>query len=154
MLCKIYRKGNKFFLVKLVFFVVCCFSLTACSRFMSFPVSGVTSDHGPYFYLQEKTRIVYSLGYYAYILAIFATIPLYIAKSFENRLFYKIYKKFWWVGVVVFQALISMLVGFIPVNMGFMYSLIIYSIISASVLLLTLAPAAYQHNKKNKPKKW
>jgi len=119
---------------------------------MEFPVRGLAGEYGEYFPLQEKTRIIYTLGVYAYTLAVFATIPLYISKSFEKTLFYKFYKKFWWVGIIVFQALISMLIGLTPFSGIFVMYLIYSSIFSASVLLLTLAPAAYQHNKKNKLK--
>jgi hypothetical protein len=56
------------------------------------------------------------------------------------------------VGIVLFQALISMLVGFTPLHMPFTEALMTYSIFSVILYVLTIAPAAFQHSNKNNQK--
>jgi hypothetical protein len=133
------NSSKKHFIVKIVF-LLCCILLSACSYdsdtifFLGFPIEGrFTSQFSgePYPPLSSTMRIIFSVTWYALLLGIFATVLLYLTKCFENTSFYSAYKKFWIVGIVLFQALISMLIGITTSNMRFTEALMIYSIFSA-----------------------
>ncbi len=78
------------------------------ASFFEFPIEDLDS-FGIFqnlFFLPNPTRIIFSVVYYLLFIAMFATVPFYFNKCFENTQFYLEYKKFWCVGALVFLSLI------------------------------------------------
>lgn len=122
-----------------------------------FPIPGRVNEWGEYFPLSEGARIRLSLICYQFMLAMFATIPLYRAKRFEDSQFYNAYKVFWWFNAPIFSMILIMVWGAaapLPATMSieyiltFIINVIFIAIFSALILTLTLTPAYFQHKKQ------
>ena len=99
-------------------------------------------------------RMFCSIVVYAILLSALATIPLYIKKSFENKVLFKYYVLYWLVASLIFATLFLLLLGIVP-NMPSYYSTNIEYIyfmlaLCTDILLPPMLPALYQHYKKRK----
>ncbi len=162
--------SEKFFLLFLTCLLSACASEQNFMNFGGFPIKGLASngfepmfsvhcsdsDCIERFPLSPSLRIIFSAVWYLILFAIFCTVPLYFLKCFENIAFYLAYKKFWFVGSLLFPALFTMLTGIaIPANwylyddLGINYEVIFYIILiiiaSKIIWWLTVFPATLQN---------
>lgn len=86
---------------------------------------------------------------YAILFSAVVTIPLNMAKYFQNPKTYKFYKLFWWLAALIFAYLLLLLssIGNIS-DIVILHKdyMTLYIILVMFILTLTLAPAAYQYN--------
>lgn len=141
MLQKIFKKIFSY--KTYLFFSIVLFSLSGCG----FPIRGFfgqmnAPDDDPF-------RIFASIVIYTILLAVLATIPLYIKKSFKNPRVYRKYRLFWWIASLIFANLSLLIFNIEPIQYkeGYWVSMLL---LVAVILLPTLIPATYQHYKKDK----
>lgn len=96
--------------------------------------------------ITDSHRVFSSVVVYAILLSLFATIPLYIKKSFENKTLYQYYVLYWLLTSLIFATLFLLLVGIVPSMYGYTNRALCLML---DVLLPALLPAFYQHCKKN-----
>lgn len=139
------------FSIKSVLLLLGCVCLTACK--LEFPINSYNIEWPSNYSFSETERIILSSVWYALLIGMLATLPLYLKKCFENTRFYENYKLFWYGGAVVFQALLTMLSGITTSLFVFHESmaLMYYEVFSVIILAITLLPAYYQHKYKSSP---
>ncbi len=123
----------------------------------SFPISGLPITGFPIIdayawrrmgveLIMGHLRVFYSIVVYAILLSLLATIPLYIKKSFENKVLYQYYVLYWLLASLIFATLFLSLLGFEPSMRSYIYHALYLSL---DILLPALLPAFYQYYKKN-----
>ncbi|NOT85442.1 MAG: hypothetical protein HOP02_11835 [Methylococcaceae bacterium] len=141
-----YNKLTALFLQKIPMcsLILCSVSLTACSLY----------THGPggslhlFDLITGKPRKVAAIIVYAILFSAVLTIPLNMAKCFQNPKTYKLYKLFWWLASLIFAYLL-LLLNNVAMNFSRGYiseSIMHYFIVVMLILIPTLTPAAYQYN--------
>lgn len=132
--------------------------------FPSFPIKGLRTgleqpiasfdctDCSERFPLSPPLRIVLSVIFYGLLLAIPASVPLFIVRRFKSTSFYLMYKKFWLLSGIIFSVVFTILIGETPNNLDpifypyeVMRHLISLAFLSAIVWCLTILPASIQH---------
>lgn len=110
----------------------------------NFPIAHMTMEGVLLGNFSENQRIAVSAIWYAILLGILVTAPLFIASFFEKKQFHQNYKIFWWV--------ISPLFSILTMHLYFEGSneMLFVACVFAMTLFLTVAPAAYQNKVKRK----
>ncbi|MEQ1545320.1 hypothetical protein [Methyloglobulus sp.] len=133
-------------------------------NFGGFPIKGLTNQEWgtEYYPLSSLTRDILSVLWYAFLVALPASLPLCIAKHFKSITFYKKYKVIWLVCGMIFTVLTSILIGLVPVrdsemfNYGFygysieVFLLIDYAIFYLVTVCLAVIPAYIQYKYYNR----
>lgn len=129
--------------------ILCSVGLSGCGLLEglpSFPIESLPGLMGDYF--EERSQKVASAVVYVILVGVFTTIPLYMAKCFENLQLYKFYKLFWWIASLVFANLFLLLRNVLPQENQYGDYIVLSLVLVIVILVPTLAPAAYQYKKK------
>ncbi|MEQ1543981.1 hypothetical protein [Methyloglobulus sp.] len=155
-------KKNLFYLAKtyLILIIIYLYSWGCMGMsFLTFPIEGCASDHGPYQQLPEYLKIALTVLLYILTIGIFATHFFYQAKWFYDDKFYFFYRKFWKFGSITLSFTWLILLGFLNTSnyegkQGIFFEYFIYQLINDFIFIaihaavfwhLAVAPANNQH---------